>query len=156
MGVVRRVEGVEIISFCKFCKSSGKKSGICVTCLCSTGNISVSVLLMSEICHSSYREIRHPSRFSLFKLFFPLEVPLARLIYLLMEGKKKKTVRILKVVSGKKKIKMTVWSAGDSVVENLSLEISALPRLFQHQQLHITFYMLQIEANNTGNFDSSA
>lgn len=51
---------------------------------------------------------------------------------------------------------MTVWSAGDSVVENLSLEISALPRLFQHQQLHITFYMLQIEANNTGNFDSSA
>lgn len=105
MGVVRRVEGVEIISFCKFCKSSGKKSGICVTCFCSTGNISLSVLLLSEICQSSYRKIRHPSRSALFELLFPPEVALARLIYLLM-GKK------IKIKNEKKKKKSEDLKSG--------------------------------------------
>lgn len=41
------VEGVRLISFCKFCKSSGKKGeknlGICVTCPCTTPNVSIPV-----------------------------------------------------------------------------------------------------------------
>lgn len=68
------MEGVRIISFCKFCKSSGKrkkKSGICVTCSWTTSNISSSFALVSEIRHNDYHR-RHPlpPGFQLFTLLF--------------------------------------------------------------------------------------